>query len=46
MSEAQTVTLLFAAPFLLLSIFWLIALWVLEWHERRSIRRLRKEIWK
>lgn len=46
MTEAQIITLLFAAPFLLLSVFWLVALWVLDWHERRALRRLRKEILK
>lgn len=46
MTEVQFVTLLFTAPFLLLSAFWAIGLALLEWRERRNLRRIRNEIFK
>lgn len=42
MSEVQIVTLLFAAPFLLLSLMWAIGLAAFEYQERAKLRALRK----
>lgn len=42
MTEVQIATILFAAPFLLLSIMWAIGLALLEYQERAKLRALRK----
>lgn len=44
MTEAQMITIMFAAPFLALSIAWAVGLAALEYNERRSLRKLRKMV--
>lgn len=44
MTEVQIATILFAAPFLLLSLMWAIGLAIFEWKERRALSILRREL--
>jgi hypothetical protein len=44
MTEAQLVTLMFTAPFLLLSIFWVVGLALFEYQERKAMRHLKSMI--